>query len=95
MPGREHRMPKFVQHCVAAITNDPQRLAKVKQKGSPFAICIAQYKRNTRSLAAKHSVGKHHTVKDYEIALAKLREGRPPRTFRAIERATGRKPKAA
>lgn len=73
---KKHHTPKFVQHCVSAITNDPEKLADVEKKkdGSPFAICNAQYNKDKKSLAAKHSQGKHHTVKDYENALEKLRE---------------------
>lgn len=73
---KKHETPKFVQHCVAAITSDPQKLAKVQARkdGSPFGICVAQYKKNPRTLAAKHAQGEHHTVKEYEKALKKLRE---------------------
>jgi hypothetical protein len=73
--AKEHKTPKFVQHCVAAITADPARLADVEKRkdGSPFAICNARLNSNP-ALAAKHSQGKHHTVKDYEKALVKLRE---------------------
>jgi hypothetical protein len=70
------KTPKFVQHCVAAITSDPERLAKVQARkdGSPFGICVAQHKKNKPELNAAHSQGKHHTVKDYKKALEKLRE---------------------
>ena len=72
----KHHTPKFVQHCVTAITQDTARLNQVQQKkgGSPFAVCQAQYDKSKGSLAAKHSQGKHHSVKDYEKALATLRE---------------------
>jgi hypothetical protein len=77
---KKHHTPKFVQHCVTAITEKPESLSRVEKQapkgtdGSPFGICWAQYKKHRRSLAAKHSQGKHHTVKQYEGALAKLRE---------------------
>lgn len=81
---KKHHTPKFVQHCVSAITEDPKKLAQVKAggpdgEGSPFAICNASYKKKTRSKAADHAQQakgekKHHTVKDYESALKKLRE---------------------
>ena len=80
--------PEFVRHCVAAITEKPEDLARIEQKkdGSPFGICWSKYKKNKRSLAAKHSKGEHHTAKDYESALATLRnetreirESRPSR----------------
>ena len=70
----EVRTPKFVQHCVSAITSDSAKLKKVEQKGSPFAICNAQYNSNKASLASRHSQGRHHSVKDYKNALTKLRE---------------------
>lgn len=72
--------PKFVQHCVSAITEKPKTLARVEaggskgEKGSPFAICHASYKKKTRSKAAAHSQGSHHTVKQYKDSLKKLRE---------------------
>jgi hypothetical protein len=72
--------PKFVQHCVTAITEKPESLSRVKREapkgsdGSPFAICWAQYKKKRRSLAAKHSKGEHHTVKEYKGALKTLRQ---------------------
>lgn len=73
---KKHHTPKFVQHCVSAITEKPESLERVEKKknGSPFGICWAQYKKKRRSLATKHSQGKHHTVKDYEGALATLRK---------------------
>jgi hypothetical protein len=77
---KKHHTPKFVQHCVSAITEKPKTLARVEaggskgEKGSPFAICHASYKKKTRSKAAEHSKGSHHTVKQYEGALKKLRE---------------------
>jgi hypothetical protein len=87
---KKHHTPKFVQHCVSAITEDPKKLAKVKAggedgEGSPFAICHASYKKKTRSKAADHAQQakgekKHHTVKDYEKALEKLREAVEERT---------------
>lgn len=78
--GKKHKTPEFVRHCVAAITEKPEDLKRVQQdapgpeEGSPFAICYAKYKGNKRSLAAKHAKGEHHTVKQYEKALATLRE---------------------
>jgi hypothetical protein len=77
---KKHHTPKFVQHCVAAITGEPESLERIEKNapkgsdGSPFAICWAKYKSNRRSLAAKHAKGKHHTVKDYEKSLATLRQ---------------------
>lgn len=72
---KKHRTPEFVRHCVTAITEKPKSLDRVQQKkdGSPFAICHAQYKKDKRSLAAKHSKGEHHTNKEYEKALKTLR----------------------
>lgn len=87
--GKEHKTPEFIRHCVAAITSDPKKLAKVQEKkdGSPFGICTAQYKKDKRALAAKHSRGDHHSSADYEKALAtlrneadELRAARPSRT---------------
>jgi len=90
--GKRHHTPEFVQHCVTAITENPAKLADVEvggedgEKGSPFAICNAAYKKKTKSKAASHSRGAHHSVKEYEAALKKLREDtmtiretRPPR----------------
>ena len=73
---QKHHTPKFIQHCVTAITEKPEKMAKIKKQkdGSPFAICHAQYKKNKRGLAAAHSRGKHHTVVQYERALKKLKE---------------------
>ena len=76
---KKHHTPKFVQHCVTAITQDPERLAKIKaggeggEEGSPFAVCNASYDKKTRSKAAAHSQGEHHTTTEYEAALKKLR----------------------
>lgn len=78
--GKKHHTPKFVQHCVTAITEKPEKLADVEaggpggEKGSPFAICNAAYKKKTRSKAASHAKGKHHSVKQYKQSLATLRE---------------------
>lgn len=77
---KKHHNPKFVRDCVAAITQNSEDLERVeqdapgKEKGSPFAVCWAKYNKNKKSLAAKHSKGSHHTTKDYEAALKKLRE---------------------
>lgn len=77
---KSHHTPKFVQHCVSAITEKPESLNRVEaggpkgEKGSPFAICHASYKKKTRSKAAAHSKGEHHSVKQYEKSLATLRE---------------------
>lgn len=80
----KHDTPKFVQHCVSAIVNDPTRLRKLKT--SPFAICNAVYEKNKRVLAARHATGKHHSIKEFEKALAllkartkEMRESRAPR----------------
>ncbi len=73
--AEEPRTPKFVQHCVTAITEKPKVLNKLKQQGaSPFAICNSAYSKNKRSLSATHSGGTHHTAAQYERALKKLRE---------------------
>lgn len=76
--AKQHHTPEFVRHCVTAITEKPDSLDRVQQKkdGSPFAICNAQYNKNKRPLAAKHSQGGHHTVKQYEKALSTLRQRR-------------------
>jgi len=96
--GKKHQTPEFVRHCVTAITEKPETLSRVKAQapedtdGSPFAICYAKYKQNTRSLAAKHATGKHHTIKQYEGALKtlrtkteELRATRPSRTSIVFE----------
>ena len=85
--AKEPRTPKFVQHCVAAITQDPEKLAKVQQKkdGSPFPICQAQYNKNKGSLAAKHSQGQHHSTQDYKNALATLREAVEQRSAQNVD----------
>ncbi len=72
--GKQHNTPEFVRHCVAAITSKPKTLDRVQQKkdGSPFGVCYATYKKNKRSLAAKHSTGEHHTNKQYEKSLKTL-----------------------
>ena len=79
------RTPLFIKHCVAAIVQKPATLARVQAGGqeagggSPFAVCSATYNKDKRKLAADHSQQakgekKHHTLKDYEQALEKLRE---------------------
>ncbi|MDX1486861.1 MAG: hypothetical protein R3268_01575 [Acidiferrobacterales bacterium] len=79
---KKHHTPKFVQHCVAAITEKPKELKRIKkggnngEEGTPFAICWDNYNKNKKSLAAKHAKGNHHSVKDYEKSLKKLREAR-------------------
>jgi len=89
---KNHHTPKFIQHCVSAITQDPEKLAKVEaggpdgEKGSPFAICADSYKKKTRSKAAAHSQGEHHTVKDYEGSLSKLREAVEAKRMERLDR---------
>ena len=74
--GKKHETPKFIQHCVTAITEKPAAMARIARKkdGSPFGVCTAAYKRNKQSLAARHASGEHHSVRDYEGALKKLRQ---------------------
>lgn len=67
---KKHHTPKFVQHCVSAIMEKP----KSEQPKEPFAVCHAARNKNKAKLDAAHRTGKHHTVKDYENALEKLRE---------------------
>ena len=67
---KKHHTPKFVQHCVSAITEQP----KDKQPAEPFGVCNAQFNKDKPALAAKHAKGSHHTVQDYQDALEKLRE---------------------
>jgi hypothetical protein len=78
---KKHQTPKFVRDCVAAITEKPKELARIQQKkdGSPFGICYAQYEKNKRSLAAKHSHSGHRASGNYEKALATLRNEREER----------------
>mgnify|MGYP000990205397 CR=1 FL=1 len=89
--GKDYKTPEFVRHCVTAITERPKDLARVesgrKGDGSPFGICWSKYNKNKSSLDARHSTGEHHTNKEYEQALSKLREAteqlraeRPKRT---------------
>lgn len=91
---KEHQNPTFVRKCVDAITQDKDKLEKIERdggdgedKGSPFAVCHAQYNKNKRSLAAKHTDDTGPSEKQWKSTLSKLRESldalrnsRPPRT---------------
>jgi hypothetical protein len=88
---KKPRTPKFIQHCISAITQDPEKLADVKAggedgEGSPFAVCANSYKKKTRSKAAAHAKGDHHTVGDYKDSLKKLREAVEDRREECIDR---------
>jgi len=85
--GKDYKDPKFVRDCVSAITQDPVKLAKVQERpgGSPFPICKKTYSRNKAALAAKHSQGRHHSNKDYEESLKKLREAVEARAAQNID----------
>ena len=76
----KHLTPPFVQHCVAAITGDPEKMKAIK--GSPFGICWAQYKKSGEP--EKTQTPKKE--REYEKALTKLhqetaelRASHPPR----------------
>ena len=81
----ERSFPPFVQHCVSAIATNPETMRRLRAgspskkdaASAPYAICRDRYNKSTRSLAASHATGAHHSKSDFKKAiktLAKLRE---------------------
>jgi len=68
---KKHHTPPFVQHCVTAIANDPEKMKSIK--GSPFGICWAEYEKKPGALDAQHPQTSAKE-KNYEKTLAKLKD---------------------
>ena len=70
------RTPEFVRHCVTNISQNPDKVAQIKKKGTVHGVCRATLSkaRNKGQLKMRHPKGSHHTTSAYHRAADGLGE---------------------